>query len=146
VSGAPHAGIGSLVVNVAIIGAAADLGFVNPRLPENARQVPEDVFNHRPLPSALRFGYELGTGVMTYAPAVAPYVAALALLAFGEEFATAVLVGVSFGIGRFLMPLARVWSVDGEAWDRLLVRQTGAMVGSTGTIAATATVWLAMTA
>ncbi|MEH1016399.1 hypothetical protein V6U90_25255 [Micromonospora sp. CPCC 206060] len=102
---------------VAVLGLLRELGLVPIRLPQNARQVPQDVLQ-RSLPrGALQFGFELGTGVRTYVSASAPYVLAVALLLGGQRLHVAMLAGVGFGAGRALTPLARRAAGTGDRWD-----------------------------
>jgi hypothetical protein len=105
------------IVAVALLGLVRDVGLVTFPLPQNARQVPRDVLRHNPLPGALQFGFELGTGVRTYVSATAPYVLALAVLLGGQRLAVAALAGVGFGAGRAATPLIRRASGTVEAWD-----------------------------
>lgn len=76
-------------------------------LPQNARQIPQEVFQVHPGRAAFRFAFELGTSVRTYITKEAPYAAALALLllapAGGRGFAAAALLAVGFGLGRALI-------------------------------------------
>lgn len=88
------------IVAVAALGAARDFGVVALRLPQNARQIPQDVLMNRPRAGALQFGFELGTGVRTYVPATTPYVLALGLLLSQQGPAATLLAGAAFGAGR----------------------------------------------
>ncbi|BCL12306.1 hypothetical protein [Micromonospora sagamiensis] len=105
------------VVAVAVVGLFRELGLVSLRLPQNARQVPQDVLQRSPRRGALQFGFELGTGVRTYVSASAPYVLAAALLLVGQRLEVAVLAGVGFGVGRALTPLTRRAAGSGDRWD-----------------------------
>lgn len=82
-------------------------------LPEARRQIPADVFGGRLATGAWRFGLELGTGLRTYAPAVAPYLALWAVLILRPTFGQVLLVGLGFGIARavpLMIQLAAVGS------------------------------------
>jgi hypothetical protein len=70
------------------------------KLPEARRQIPTDVFAGSLMRGAFRFGFELGTGVRTYAPASAPYVLLLVLLLGWLPLGSAVLLGLGFGLAR----------------------------------------------
>ncbi|SCL27597.1 hypothetical protein GA0074692_2378 [Micromonospora pallida] len=105
------------IVAVAMLGLFRELGLVPVRLPQNARQVPQDVLQRNPRRGALQFGFELGTGVRTYVSASAPYVLAAALLLAGQHLTVAVLAGVGFGVGRALTPLTRRAAGSGDRWD-----------------------------
>lgn len=91
-----------------------DLGILSLPLPQNSQQVPREVFHRRIVSAALRFGFELGTGVRTYLPAGTPYILALALLLVVDDLPPALAAGVGFGMGRASMTLFRYWSGDGD--------------------------------
>ena len=111
------------VVAVALLGVLRDAGLITVALPQNARQVPRDVLRHSPRRGALRFGFELGTGVRTYVSATAPYVLVVAILLAGPGPRVAALAGAGFGAGRAVTPLLRRASGAVEGWDAdLLVR------------------------
>ena len=105
------------IVAVALLGVLRDAGAVTIPLPQNARQVPQDVLRRSPWRGALRFGFELGTGVRTYVSATAPYVLAVAVLLGGQRLQVAALAGVGFGAGRAATPLVRRASGAVEGWD-----------------------------
>ncbi|MEU9508617.1 hypothetical protein AB0D32_20345 [Micromonospora sp. NPDC048170] len=105
------------IVAVAVLGVLRELGLVPIRLPQNARQVPQDVLQRSLRRGALQFGFELGTGVRTYVSASAPYVLAVALLLGGQPLHVAVLAGIGFGVGRAFTPLARRAAGTGDRWD-----------------------------
>ncbi|MEU8300341.1 hypothetical protein AB0C04_24050 [Micromonospora sp. NPDC048909] len=105
------------IVGVALLGLLRETGVVTIRMPQNARQVPQDVLRRSPSRGALRFGFELGTGVRTYVSATAPYVLAVAVLLGGQRLQVAALAGVGFGVGRAATPLFRRASGAVEGWD-----------------------------
>jgi hypothetical protein len=105
------------IVAVAVLGLLRELGLVPIRLPQNARQVPQDVLQRDLRRGALQFGFELGTGVRTYVSASAPYVLAIAILLGGQHLLAAMLAGVGFGVGRALTPLVRRAAGTGDSWD-----------------------------
>jgi hypothetical protein len=108
------------VVALAVLGLLRDVGVMHVRLPQNARQVPQEVLR-RDLPrGALQFGFELGTGMRTYVSASAPYVLALAVFLGGQRLHVAALAGLGFGAGRALTPLIRRASGDVTGWDDAL--------------------------
>ncbi|GLY25093.1 hypothetical protein Misp04_48250 [Micromonospora sp. NBRC 101691] len=118
------------VVAVAALGLLRELGLVSLRLPQNARQVPQDVLQRNPRRGALQFGFEMGTGVRTYVSSSAPYVLAAALLLVGQRLDVVVLAGVGFGVGRALTPLTRRAAGSGDRWDaELRVRLRTITVG-----------------
>ncbi|MFG2011615.1 hypothetical protein ACGFNF_21370 [Micromonospora sp. NPDC048868] len=105
------------IVGVAVLGLLREVGLVSIRLPQNARQVPQDVLQRSLRRGALQFGFEMGTGVRTYVSASAPYVLAVALLLGGQRLHVAMLAGVGFGVGRAMTPLARRAAGTGDRWD-----------------------------
>ncbi|MFJ4466936.1 hypothetical protein ACIP2X_05360 [Streptomyces sp. NPDC089424] len=128
-----------LVVAAAVLAALRDAGRLRLRLPQNARQIPQDVLRRHLARGALQFGFELGTGVRTYVSASAPYAIAVAVLLSGGSAAPALAAGAGFGAGRALTPALRRLSGDGEHWDdRLARRLTGMTVLSSALIATAA--------
>lgn len=109
-----------LVVVLAVAGVLRDAGVVSFPLPQNARQVPQDVLTRDVARGSLRFGFEMGTGVRTYVSSTVPYVLVAALLLTAPGVVTAVAAGIGFGAGRAITPTARHASPDGEAWDDAL--------------------------
>ncbi|KAB1162389.1 hypothetical protein F6X68_00035 [Micromonospora sp. AMSO12t] len=105
------------IVAVAVLGLLREVGLVPIRLPQNARQVPQDVLQRSLRRGALQFGFEMGTGVRTYVSASAPYVLAVALLLGGQRLHVAMLAGIGFGVGRAMTPLARRAAGTGDTWD-----------------------------
>ncbi|WP_326734715.1 hypothetical protein [Streptomyces sp. NBC_01022] len=132
-----------LIVAVALLAALRDAGKLSLRLPQNARQIPQDVLRRHLARGALQFGFELGTGVRTYVSASAPYAMAVAVLLSGGSYAPALAAGLGFGAGRALTPALRRLSGDGECWDdRLAERLSGmTVVCSVLTAAAACGVW-----
>ncbi|MGW1542018.1 hypothetical protein ACWCPM_17600 [Streptomyces sp. NPDC002309] len=132
-----------LILAAASAAALRDAGRLTLRLPQNARQIPQDVLRRHLARGALQFGFELGTGVRTYVSASAPYAIAVAVLLSGGSSAPALAAGLGFGAGRALTPALRRLSGDGENWDdRLARRLTGMTVLSSALIATTAFVVL----
>lgn len=78
------------------------------RLPEARRQIPAEVFGANLVRGAYRFGFELATGVRTYAPSAAPYVLLLAVLLTRPPLGIALLIGAGFGAGRAAPLLVRL--------------------------------------
>jgi len=121
---------------VAALGAARELGLVHFPLPQNARQIPEDVLRRRLRMGSLQFGFELGTGVRTYVSASSPYVLALGLLLSRQDPATTLLAGAAFGLGRALSAaltsLARDEHRDASIAVRMpLIKKTTALTSLT---------------
>ena len=102
-------------------------------LPETRRQIPAEVFGGSLVRGAYRFGFELATGVRTYAGVAAPYVLLLAMLLIRPTLAQALLIGAGFGLGRAVPMVARLIRTDGwharAFWRRMSpVTQTMAAV------------------
>lgn len=85
-------------------------------LPHRRAQVPQAVLDEGADTGALRFGFEMGTGMRTHMPSSLPYVplAAVALLA---SWPAAVTTGVGFGLGRAGMALSRYHGRAPDWWD-----------------------------
>lgn len=130
-----------LIVALAVLCVARDAGLVRFPLPQNARQIPQDVLDRDVARGSLRFGFELGTGVRTYVPATTPYVLAAALLLSTPDLTVAALTGAGFGLGRALTPLTRHASGSGDAWDAAL-RSRLRLITVGGGLAAAATLAL----
>lgn len=136
----------AVVVAVAVAATAREIGILHFPLPQRRRQVPQSVFHNARHAAALQFGLEMGTGVMTYTTAAAPYVLATMLLMISGSWQFAVVTGVGFGFGRAMMPLARYVSGVGDSWDdRLRYQATFIALACTVACAATATMLVAGT-
>lgn len=128
-----------IAVAVALLGVARDAGLVSLRLPQNARQVPQDVLQRDLVRGALQFGFEMGTGVRTYVSASLPYVVAVAVL-LANDLGVALLTGLGFALGRAATPTLRYLSQAGEDWDdRLQDRLSLLKVGGGAALAAALT-------
>jgi hypothetical protein len=106
------------LVGVVVVGQ--EVGFLRLKLPANKRQVPQEVFTNGPYRAAVRFGFELGTGVRTYLPSSVPYLLATAVILLQPHFLHALVAGLSFGLGRASMALLRTASPDPDGWDTVL--------------------------
>ncbi|MCT2582220.1 hypothetical protein [Actinophytocola gossypii] len=131
-----------IVVAAAVLGVLRDVGAVSFPLPQNARQVPQDVLRRDVVRGALRFGFEMGTGVRTYVSSTVPYVLVVALLLTAPGIATAIAAGVGFGLGRALTPTTRYASGDGETWDDALHAHVRGIKVAAGLAVAAALVFL----
>jgi hypothetical protein len=129
-----------LVVALAVAGVLRDAEVVRFPLPQNARQVPQDVLTRDVARGSLRFGFEMGTGVRTYVSSTVPYVLVAALLLTAPGWVTATAAGVGFGVGRAITPTARYASPDGERWDAALRTRLRAikLTAGVGTVVALA--------
>lgn len=124
------------IVAVAVLGLLREVGVAPIRLPQNARQVPQEVLRRGLRRGALQFGFELGTGVRTFVSASAPYVLAVAVFLGGQHWPVAALAGLGFGAGRALTPLVRYGSGAVDEWDaRLQSRLRVVTVGGAATLA-----------
>jgi len=81
-------------------------------LPESRRQIPTDVFTGSAVRGAFRFGFELGTGVRTYASASAPYILLLVLLVGSLPLGCALLLAGGFGLGRAIPLMIQLAAPD----------------------------------
>ena len=111
---------GALVL-AAAVAVARDAGWVRFTLPQNARQIPQEVLQRHLVRGTAQFGFELGTGVRTYVSTSASYVLALAILLSGGAVAPAIAVGCAFALGRALTPVLRLASGDPTGWDARLI-------------------------
>ncbi|MGP4110799.1 hypothetical protein ACTWP5_07765 [Streptomyces sp. 4N509B] len=143
-SAVPETGRLGLVAALALLGALRDADLVRVPLPQNARQIPQDVLQRNLVRGTLQFGFELGTGVRTYVSASAPYAMAVAVLLCGGSPAAALLAGLGFGLGRALTPVMRLTAGDSTAWDRRLGRRERLMAVCACLAVATAFALLAL--
>ena len=104
------------VAVLAVVVVGNDLRLFHVRLPQNGRQVPPSVIFEGGRLGALQFGFEMGTGLRTFMSSSLPHLAALTVALFAP-WPYALLTGAAFGAGRAVMPLVRMASGDGEAWD-----------------------------
>jgi hypothetical protein len=91
-------------------------------LPEARRQIPTRVFHGSLVRGAFRFGFELGTGVRTYVPAVAPYILALVLVLGRPTLGAAVLAALGFGMGRAIPLAVHLLARERRLSDRPIAR------------------------
>lgn len=105
-----------LLVVIASVVLAHELGLVALPLPQNARQVPERVVEAGPRSGALQFGIEMGTGMRTFMTSSQPHllISAVVLVASPVE---ALAAGVGFGLGRSMVPVSRQVTGLHESWS-----------------------------
>jgi hypothetical protein len=112
----------SPAVAVGLLGALAvfvlvgEFGAHRWLLPHRPAQVPSAVIDQGPDLGALRFGYEMGTGMRTHMPSNLPYLAVASLVLLGS-WPHGLLTGLGFGLGRSWMALGRHYSQAPERWD-----------------------------
>ncbi|GGK21262.1 hypothetical protein GCM10010124_12210 [Pilimelia terevasa] len=106
----------ALYALLVLVCAACDGGLVRWRLPQNARQVPSSIIVDAGGAGALRFGFEMGTGLRTYLPGHLPYVALGGALLVAPWWLAPVL-GAAFGAARTVMVWAVLAGGDATAWD-----------------------------
>ncbi len=111
-----------LVACIAAAGVLKDLGIAAVPFPQTNRQVPTSIFDRGAVHAALLFGFEMGTGLLTFVSASAPYVLASAILLLDLPFWGVLAAGAGFGFGRAATPLSRAMSGDMRAWDAALLR------------------------
>jgi hypothetical protein len=110
------------ILAVGVLGVVREAGWVRIPMPQNARQIPQEVLRYRVRRGALQFGFELGTGVRTFVSASAPYVVALGLLLAHQGPVTTILTGTGFGVGRAVTATVRYASRHDEWDDRRVTR------------------------
>ncbi len=85
-------------------------------LPHRRAQVPQAVIGEGADAGALRFGFEMGTGMRTHMPSSLPYLP-LAVVALLASLPAALATGAGFGLGRAGMALGRYHARDPDWWD-----------------------------
>ncbi|MGH3755226.1 MAG: hypothetical protein ACRDRP_21540 [Pseudonocardiaceae bacterium] len=113
----PPAVRSGLIVAVALFVLAGECGLHRVALPHRRAQVPSAVIGAGSDAGALQFGFEMGCGVRTHLPSNLPYLPLVAVLLVGG-WATALLAGLGFGLGRAAMALGRHHCRDAPWWDR----------------------------
>lgn len=111
----PAVAVGLLGV-LAVFVLAGEFGAHRWLLPHRPAQVPSTVVDQGPDLGALRFGYEIGTGMRTHMPSNLPYLALASLVLLGG-WPHGLLTGLGFGLGRSWMALGRHYSRAPERWD-----------------------------
>jgi hypothetical protein len=105
-----------VVVAVWLFILAGECGLHRVMLPHRRAQVPSTVIAAGGDAGALRFGFEMGTGVRTHMPSNLPYLPLVAVLLV-SSLPVALACGLGFGLGRAAMALGRHHSGDGIWWD-----------------------------
>jgi len=86
------------------------------RLPQNRRLVPQTIVASDAVGGPLQFGFEMGTGMRTFAPSALPLGAVAIALLWSPSAVEGLALGLGFASGRALAIPAR--RVDPERWDR----------------------------
>ena len=105
-----------LIAVVALFVVAGECGLHRVLLPHRRAQVPSTVMAAGGDAGALRFGFEMGSGVRTHLPSNLPYLPLMAVLLV-STWPAALATGLGFGLGRAAMALGRHYSRDGSWWD-----------------------------
>ena len=105
-----------LLAALAVFVLVGEFGAHRWLLPHRPAQVPSMVVDQGPDLGALRFGYEMGTGMRTHMPSNLPYLAVASLVLLGS-WPHGLLTGLGFGLGRSWMALGRHYSQAPERWD-----------------------------
>ncbi|MEO7196217.1 MAG: hypothetical protein ABIZ05_15625 [Pseudonocardiaceae bacterium] len=106
-----------MIIVVMVFVLAGECGLHRVRLPHRRAQVPSTVIAAGGDAGALRFGFEMGSGVRTHMPSNLPYLPLVAVLLVGG-WAAAVAAGLGFSLGRAAMALGRHYSRDTPWWDQ----------------------------
>ncbi|MGH3768912.1 MAG: hypothetical protein ACRDTX_27825 [Pseudonocardiaceae bacterium] len=106
----------ALIAAVALFILAGECGLHRLILPHRRAQVPSTVIASGGDAGALRFGFEMGSGVRTHMPSNLPYLPLMAVLLV-STWPAALVTGLGFGLGRAAMALGRYHSRDGSWWD-----------------------------
>jgi hypothetical protein len=105
-----------VIAAAALFILAGECGLHRVVLPHRRAQVPSTVIASGGDAGALRFGFEMGSGVRTHMPSNLPYLPLLAVLLV-STWPAALVSGLGFGLGRAAMALGRHYSRDGTWWD-----------------------------
>jgi hypothetical protein len=106
----------AVIAAVALFVLAGECGLHRMLLPHRRAQVPSAVIASGGDAGALRFGFEMGSGVRTHMPSNLPYLPLVAVLLV-SSWPAALACGLGFGLGRAAMALGRYYSGDGTWWD-----------------------------
>lgn len=115
-----------LIAAVALFVVTGECGLHRRVLPHRRAQVPSTVIASGGDAGALRFGFEMGSGVRTHMPSNLPYLPLMAVLLV-STWPAALVTGLGFGLGRAAMALGRYYSRDGSWWDSQWQRQERAL-------------------
>lgn len=110
---------------IALVTAAflTEFRLIETEFPQNRRQVPREVFRPGILRAASRFGFEMGTGLLTYLPSPAPHVLAATVVLFSGDIRSAGAAALGFGLSRGIVPALRWISGDSGVWEMRLAKR-----------------------
>lgn len=111
---------GGILLAGASLVVLRDYGALEISLPQAPRQVPSSIFRKGVPLASLQFGFEMGTGVLTYLTSTVPYLVLVAVVLYAAHYWFALLAGIGFGLGRAIVPWLRLYSRQGERWDSLV--------------------------
>jgi hypothetical protein len=132
-----------VIAAAALFILAGECGLHRVVLPHRRAQVPSTVIASGGDAGALRFGFEMGSGVRTHMPSNLPYLPLLAVLLV-SSWPAALVSGLGFGLGRAAMALGRHYSRDGTWWDSQWQRHERAVRLSLALLATRLTTLLAI--
>ncbi|MFN2534931.1 MAG: hypothetical protein ABR528_06730, partial [Pseudonocardiaceae bacterium] len=132
-----------VIAAAALFILAGECGLHRVVLPHRRAQVPSTVIASGGDAGALRFGFEMGSGVRTHMPSNLPYLPLLAVLLV-SSWPAALVSGLGFGLGRAAMALGRHYSRDGTWWDSQWQRHERAVRLSLASLATLLTTLLAI--
>jgi hypothetical protein len=89
-----------LVLAMAALAFASDIGWRGFALPQRHRQIPQLAFDKGHLQAAGVFGFQLGLGWLTLMPMAAPWVLATSILLGMVSFWHAALIAIGWALGR----------------------------------------------
>lgn len=101
----------------ALLGALAvfEIAGRSNMLPQNRRLVPQTILAANSIAGPLQFGFEMGTGLRTFAPSALPLATVAMALLWAPNAIEGLALAVGFGLGRTLAIPAR--RGDPERWD-----------------------------
>jgi hypothetical protein len=105
-----------VLASLAVIVVGNETGLFKVPLPQNGRQVPSSVIFDGGRLGAVRFGFEMGTGLRTFMTSSVPHFTALTVALYAA-WPYALMTGAAFGAGRAVMPLVRMASGNSPRWD-----------------------------
>ena len=131
----------AIVACIVVVAILNESGLAQVKLPQNARQVPQQIMREEPWLGALQFGAEMGTGMRTFMTTALPHVLLVCVIVLSGPW-PAVAAGVGFAAGRSAVPVG-TWAT-GMAWTDRFDAWNGPvrlMLTSAFVLAAVAVAW-----